>query len=81
VIDGDAALFELILRRYKPRLFRIGRSIIGEDAEAEDVVQEGMFEHFKTCGNLRGEPNSPTWLRCITWSNSLKTYVATIKRH
>ena len=38
VLDGDIAAFELIMRRYNQRLFRVARGIVGDDAAAEDVI-------------------------------------------
>jgi RNA polymerase sigma-70 factor (ECF subfamily) len=40
VLGGDTASFELIMRRYNQRLFRVVRSIVGGEAETEDVMQE-----------------------------------------
>ena len=37
---GDERAFDQIMRRYNQRLFRIARSIVGEDNETEDVLQE-----------------------------------------
>src|SRR3954453_4074132 len=54
VIDGDVALFELILRRYNQRLFRVARSIIGDDGEAEDIVQEAYVRAFQSLRQFEG---------------------------
>jgi RNA polymerase sigma-70 factor (ECF subfamily) len=35
---GEKALFEVIMRRYNQRLYRVTRSILGDDTEAEDVT-------------------------------------------
>ena len=43
---GDAAAFELIMRRHNRRLFRLARSILRSGAEAEDVVQETYVRAF-----------------------------------
>lgn len=37
---GETALFEVLMRRYNQRLYRVARSILANDAEAEDVMQE-----------------------------------------
>src|SRR4051794_898762 len=37
---GDTALYEILMRRYNQRLFRIARTILRNEAEAEDVLQE-----------------------------------------
>ena len=40
VLDGETALFELIVRRYNQRLFRATRAILRDDNAAEDAMQE-----------------------------------------
>jgi RNA polymerase sigma-70 factor (ECF subfamily) len=65
VIDGDVALFELILRRYNQRLFRVARSIVGEDAEAEDIVQEAYVRAFQNLRQFEGRSQFSTWLTKI----------------
>lgn len=37
---GDTALYEIIMRRYNQRLYRVTRAILRDDAEAEDVIQD-----------------------------------------
>ena len=40
VIEGEPALFEILMRRYNRRLFRVTRSIVSNDLEAEDIIQD-----------------------------------------
>src|SRR3954452_23120759 len=65
VVAGDVALFELILRRYNQRLFRIARSILGDEAEAEDVVQEAYVRAFKNLRQYQARARFATWLTKI----------------
>jgi len=37
VLNGETAAFEIIMLRYNQRLYRVSRSILRDDAEAEDV--------------------------------------------
>ena len=49
VRGGEAALYEVIMRRYNQRLYRIARAILHSDAEAEDVMQDAYvraYEHL-----------------------------------
>ena len=49
VLGGDIALLEIIMRRYNQRLFRVVRSILKDDSQAEDIVQEAYvraYEHL-----------------------------------
>ena len=40
VRDGETALYEILVRRYNQRLYRVARAILRDDAEAEDVMQD-----------------------------------------
>jgi len=51
--------------RYNQRLFRIARAIVGQDAEAEDVVQEAWVRALERLDQFRGEASFATWLTRI----------------
>ena len=38
VLDGNTALFELLMRRYNERVYRAARAIVRDEPEAEDVM-------------------------------------------
>lgn len=38
VLDGETALFEVLMRRYNQRLYRVARAILRNDSQAEDAV-------------------------------------------
>ena len=65
VRGGDLASFELLMRRYNQRLFRVARSILGNDAEAEDAVQEAYVRAYEHLSQFRGEAAFSTWLTKI----------------
>jgi RNA polymerase sigma-70 factor, ECF subfamily len=65
VLAGDVAAFELLMRRYNQRLFRIARSIIGDDAEAEDIVQETYLHAYKNLKQFQQRSAFSTWLTKI----------------
>lgn len=65
VLAGDLPAFELIMRRYNQRLFRIVRSILGDDDEAEDVVQETYVSAFEHLVQFAGHAQFSTWLTKI----------------
>jgi len=65
VLDGHTAYFEMILRRYNQRLFRVARGIIGNDAEAEDVVQEAYLLAYQNLSRFEGRSSFSTWLTKI----------------
>jgi RNA polymerase sigma-70 factor (ECF subfamily) len=62
VLAGDAASFELLMRRYNQRVFRIVRSIVGNDTEAEDVVQDAYVRAFEHLAQFAHRAKFSTWL-------------------
>lgn len=63
---GDAGAFRQIMTRFNQRLFRIARSVIRDDAEAEDVLQEAYTRAFSGFSAFRGDSGLFTWLVSIT---------------
>jgi RNA polymerase sigma-70 factor (ECF subfamily) len=59
---GDREAFRGIMKLGNQRLFRMARAITGDDAEAEDVVQEAYVRGFSALDTFRGEASIFTWL-------------------
>lgn len=59
---GDRDAFELLMRRYNQILYRTARSILKDDAEAEDAVQEAYMLAYRAIGAFRGDVKLSTWL-------------------
>ena len=55
----------VITTRYNRRLFRVARSILRDDAEAEDVVQETYVRAFTGLDMFRGDAAFGTWITRI----------------
>lgn len=62
---GDGAAFEVIMRRHNRLLFRTARGVVGDDAEAQDVVQETYLRAFSRLATFRGDAALGTWLARI----------------
>src|SRR5262245_6263604 len=72
VLAGETALFEILMRRHNQRLFRVVRSIVRADAEAEDVVQHAHIAAFTHLGQFAGEARFSTWLTRIGIREALR---------
>jgi RNA polymerase sigma-70 factor (ECF subfamily) len=59
---GDRDTFQLLMRRHNQTLYRTARSILRDDAEAEDAVQEAYILAYRAIGAFRGEAKLSTWL-------------------
>ena len=62
VSAGDSAAFELLMRRYNRRLYRLARASLRDDAEAKDALQDAYLDAFRSLGQFRGEAALGTWL-------------------
>ena len=65
ILAGDGSLFELIMRRYNQRLFRIVRALLGNDDEAEEVVQQAYVNAYTHLRQFAGQASFATWLTRI----------------
>src|SRR5579885_3188404 len=68
---GEPALFELIMRRYNRRLFRIARGILGNAADAQDAVQEAYVSAYFKLEQFRGPDGFASWLCQIVTNQAL----------
>ncbi|HEX5065083.1 MAG TPA: RNA polymerase sigma factor [Myxococcota bacterium] len=62
VCAGDTACYELLVRRYNQRLYRIVRSILRDDSEVEDVMQEAYLSAYRRLADFSWRARFSTWL-------------------
>lgn len=70
-LQRDEAAFRLIMQRHNRRLYRVARSVLGDDCEAEDVVQEAYVNAFTHLADFRGDARLSTWLTRIALNEAL----------
>jgi len=63
--------FRSIMQRHNRRLYRIARSVLRDNGEAEDVVQETYFAAFSHLPSYRGESSLAAWLSRIAMNEAL----------
>ena len=60
---GDTAAYELLYRRHAPRVFAVlWRLCGGQQARAEDALQEAFLQAWKALPGFRFESSLSTWL-------------------
>jgi RNA polymerase sigma-70 factor (ECF subfamily) len=69
---GDHRAFELIMRRHNRGLYRAARSIVKDDTEAEEAVQEAYLRAYHALPQFRGESSLSTWLTRIAINQALE---------
>lgn len=68
---GDAALYEIVMRRYNQRLYRVARAILRDDAEAEDVMQDAYVRAYQHLHQYAGRAPFSAWLTRIAVHEAL----------
>lgn len=66
----EPAAIRLIMQQHNQRLYRIARSIVRDDSEAEDVLQEAYAHAFTNLGTFRHEARLGTWLTRIVMNEA-----------
>ena len=62
VRSGRIELFEVLMRRYNQRVYRLARAVVGTDSEAEDLAQEAWVRAWSHLSQWEGRASFSTWL-------------------
>lgn len=68
-MDGEKALYEIIVRRYNPHLYKIGRAYNYNHEDTQDLMQETFIDAYKNLHNFEGRSGFKTWLIRIMMNN------------
>ena len=60
--NGDLAVFEVLIRRYNPYLYKVGRSYRFNHQDVEDIMQETFIKAYQNLGKLENSKYFKTWL-------------------
>lgn len=71
ILDGEKTLFELVIRRYNQRLFRIGMSVLDNDAETEDAMQTAYINAYEHLSAFENRSSFGTWVTRIMLNECL----------
>ena len=68
---GDEWAFQLLVRRFRKKIFSIAFGITLDAEESQDIMQEVFLQVYRTIDNFRGDASLATWLHRITVNRSL----------
>lgn len=71
VLAGETALFELLMRRHDQRVYRAVRSILRDEAEAEDAMQQTWLLAYSSLAGFAAASAFSTWLVRIAMNEAL----------
>jgi RNA polymerase sigma-70 factor (ECF subfamily) len=72
IARGDMHALQYLMRQYNQALYRTARSILKDDAEAEDAVQEAYVLAYHAMDHFRGDAKLSTWLIRIAVNVSIR---------
>jgi RNA polymerase sigma-70 factor (ECF subfamily) len=68
---GETGLYEILMRRHNQRLYRVACGILGDPAEAEDVMQDAYVRAYAHLDQFAGRSTFATWLTRIAVNEAL----------
>lgn len=71
IASGDTLAMQVLMRRHNQLLFRAARSVLKDDSEAEETVQDAYLLAFRAMHGFRGESRLGTWLTRIVINEAL----------
>ena len=62
VVSGDIAVYEVLMRKYNPYLYKVGRSYGYNHHDVEDLMQETFISAYQSLARLENKSYFKTWL-------------------
>lgn len=62
IAEGQTKLYELLIRRYNPYLYKIGRSQHYSHEDTQDLMQDTYVDAFMNISKFEGRSSFKTWL-------------------
>lgn len=69
ILSGEKPLYEIIVRRFNPVLYKIGRSYNLSHEDAQDVMQDTFIDAYKNLKLFDGRSQFKTWIIRIMLNN------------
>ncbi len=69
ILDGEKAMYEIIVRRFNPYLYKIGRSYNYNHEDTQDLMQDTFVDAYKNLLQFEGRSNFKTWIIRIMMNN------------
>ena len=72
ISNGEKALYEIIVRRYNPYLYKIGRSYNYNHEDTQDLMQETLIDVYNNLLQFEGRSVFKTWIIRIMMNNCFR---------
>jgi RNA polymerase sigma factor (sigma-70 family) len=72
VCSGEPALFEILIRRYNPVLYKVGRSYNYSHEDTQDLMQDTFIDAFTSLSKFENRSSFKTWIVRIMLNNCFR---------
>lgn len=72
IVSGEVELFEIIIRRYNPSLYKVGRSYNYNHEDTQDLMQDSYIDAFTGLSKFENRSTFKTWIIKIMLNNCFK---------
>jgi len=69
ILAGENALYEILIRRYNPFLYKIGRSYNYNHEDTQDLMQDSFVDAYINLSKFENRSSFKTWLIKIMLNN------------
>ncbi|HWS00547.1 MAG TPA: sigma-70 family RNA polymerase sigma factor [Prolixibacteraceae bacterium] len=74
VLNGSTEDFRYLIRKYKDLAFSVAVSVVKNEFDAEEVVQESFIKAYKNLSSLKEKSNFKTWFYRILINEAFKRF-------
>jgi len=71
VKQGDGGAFVYLMRRFNQPLYRVARSVLKDDSEADEALQDAYLQAYRNIAAYRGDASMRTWLTRIVLNEAI----------
>lgn len=72
ILEGEIALFEILIRRNNPFLYKVGRSYNYSHQDTEDLMQDTFIDAYTNLSKFENRSSFKTWITKIMLNNCFK---------
>jgi len=69
ILAGEKSLYEIIVRRFNPHLYKVGRAYNYNHEDTQDLMQETFIDAYKDLIRFEGRSSFKTWIIRIMMNN------------
>lgn len=62
ILNGEKVLYEVLIRRYNPYLYKVGRSYGFLHEDVEDIMQDTFIKAYQALSNFEQRSSFKTWI-------------------